>query len=140
MLKTSQKRYYDTATQTAETTTLTSNVVSYSLNRICRTSMTNFATSTDSIFDFGGFGFLFPESLIHSASVSKRSRIMEMSPSGGDTCSMSGEDSITNVLKRRRSEEHTSELQSHSDLVCRLLLEKKKNKEKMRKSGIVKHK
>src|SRR5476649_224432 len=26
-----------------------------------------------------------------------------------------------------RSEEHTSELQSHSDLVCRLLLEKKKN-------------
>src|SRR5438034_8140886 len=27
-----------------------------------------------------------------------------------------------------RSEEHTSELQSHSDLVCRLLLEKKKKK------------
>src|SRR5437588_951238 len=27
---------------------------------------------------------------------------------------------------RTRSEEHTSELQSHSDLVCRLLLEKKK--------------
>src|SRR5438034_10916012 len=27
----------------------------------------------------------------------------------------------------QRSEEHTSELQSHSDLVCRLLLEKKKN-------------
>src|SRR5260221_5011565 len=26
---------------------------------------------------------------------------------------------------RPRSEEHTSELQSHSDLVCRLLLEKK---------------
>src|SRR5260221_3848494 len=33
------------------------------------------------------------------------------------------------ALKRiaeQRSEEHTSELQSHSDLVCRLLLEKKK--------------
>src|SRR5476649_2980896 len=29
-----------------------------------------------------------------------------------------------------RSEEHTSELQSHSELVCRLLLEKKKQKEK----------
>src|SRR5438132_5625866 len=27
----------------------------------------------------------------------------------------------------RRSEEHTSELQSHSELVCRLLLEKKKH-------------
>src|SRR5260221_3160196 len=30
---------------------------------------------------------------------------------------------------RLRSEEHTSELQSHSDLVCRLLLEKKKKRE-----------
>src|SRR5690242_20838052 len=29
---------------------------------------------------------------------------------------------------RKRSEEHTSELQSHVNLVCRLLLEKKKNK------------
>src|SRR5436190_15587595 len=32
-----------------------------------------------------------------------------------------------------RSEEHTSELQSHSDLVCRLLLEKKKKKKKKHK-------
>src|SRR4051795_5279006 len=31
-----------------------------------------------------------------------------------------------------RSEEHTSELQSHSHLVCRLLLEKKKNTTKVR--------
>src|SRR5204862_7316301 len=31
---------------------------------------------------------------------------------------------------RRRSEEHTSELQSRRDLVCRLLLEKKKNNKK----------
>src|SRR5438034_1658446 len=31
-------------------------------------------------------------------------------------------------VRMPRSEEHTSELQSHSDLVCRLLLEKKKNK------------
>src|SRR5215218_9040131 len=30
------------------------------------------------------------------------------------------------ALNPKRSEEHTSELQSHSDLVCRLLLEKKK--------------
>src|SRR5437588_7791363 len=33
---------------------------------------------------------------------------------------------------RPRSEEHTSELQSHSDLVCRLLLEKKKKKQTKR--------
>src|SRR5438874_6518544 len=31
------------------------------------------------------------------------------------------------VRLRQRSEEHTSELQSRRDLVCRLLLEKKKN-------------
>src|SRR5260221_7301584 len=31
-------------------------------------------------------------------------------------------------VEQFRSEEHTSELQSHSDLVCRLLLEKKKKK------------
>src|SRR5436190_7902250 len=32
----------------------------------------------------------------------------------------------TSCCRCARSEEHTSELQSHSDLVCRLLLEKKK--------------
>src|SRR5206468_10995903 len=32
--------------------------------------------------------------------------------------------------RRPRSEEHTSELQSRSDLVCRLLLEKKKKKKR----------
>src|SRR5260221_4292334 len=34
-----------------------------------------------------------------------------------------------------RSEEHTSELQSHSDLVCRLLLEKKKK----HKEALIRH-
>src|SRR5947207_7555727 len=38
----------------------------------------------------------------------------------------------------RRSEEHTSELQSHSDLVCRLLLEKKKKKTKKPKEKATK--
>src|SRR5260370_4677228 len=33
---------------------------------------------------------------------------------------------LTTVTMPRRSEEHTSELQSHLNLVCRLLLEKKK--------------
>src|SRR5260221_10760703 len=35
-----------------------------------------------------------------------------------------------------RSEEHTFELQSHSDLVCRLLLEKKKIQDKQQKITI----
>src|SRR5688572_31317776 len=34
-----------------------------------------------------------------------------------------------NTVLRNRSEEHTSELQSQSNLVCRLLLEKKKERE-----------
>src|SRR6266851_2080777 len=38
---------------------------------------------------------------------------------------------------RARSEEHTSELQSHHDLVCRLLLEKKK-KTKYTKFDVIK--
>src|SRR5438034_8707318 len=39
---------------------------------------------------------------------------------------------VDNVVNR--SEEHTSELQSHSDLVCRLLLEKKKKTQNTQKS------
>src|SRR5947207_8066120 len=38
---------------------------------------------------------------------------------------------IVATWRPHRSEEHTSELQSHSDLVCRLLLEKKKKIERL---------
>src|SRR5260370_25296953 len=38
---------------------------------------------------------------------------------------------IARFAEWQRSEEHTSELQSHLNLVCRLLLEKKKKKKKM---------
>src|SRR5947207_6920136 len=44
----------------------------------------------------------------------------------GNPASMFGE-FVDSVVAWYRSEEHTSELQSHSDLVCRLLLEKKKD-------------
>src|SRR5688572_32214264 len=36
-------------------------------------------------------------------------------------------DAVLGCRRRHRSEEHTSELQSQSNLVCRLLLEKKNN-------------
>src|SRR2546427_950202 len=39
-----------------------------------------------------------------------------------------GPDGMKTLSERMRSEEHTSELQSQSNLVCRLLLEKKNNK------------
>src|SRR3989440_2962741 len=42
-------------------------------------------------------------------------------------CQPTGTTSESCPSRNPRSEEHTSELQSRSDLVCRLLLEKKKN-------------
>src|SRR5260221_8208832 len=48
-----------------------------------------------------------------------------------------GKTTLMNILygliHPERSEEHTSELQSHSDLVCRLLLEKKKRHPRIRR-------
>src|SRR2546430_9216007 len=46
--------------------------------------------------------------------------------SGRDAIRADSDDGVFQYL--RRSEEHTSELQSQSNLVCRLLLEKKKKK------------
>src|SRR5476649_1658022 len=54
------------------------------------------------------------------------------------SCSVSGRSRRTNPRRIfRRSEEHTSELQSHSDLVCRLLLEKKKSKNSIFEHSII---
>src|SRR5437588_7240773 len=58
--------------------------------------------------------------------------VVEVDAEGPKKKEAGNQDERQNVFSlglRRRSEEHTSELQSHSDLVCRLLLEKKKNKE-----------
>src|SRR5438034_3229803 len=44
----------------------------------------------------------------------------------GATVTWTNHDKVPHLVTTARSEEHTSELQSHSDLVCRLLLEKKK--------------
>src|SRR2546425_4705502 len=58
--------------------------------------------------------------LAFSANDTGRSEIYVQRFQGGDAPKLAGE--------RRRSEEHTSELQSLAYLVCRLLLEKKKKK------------
>src|SRR5260370_21422045 len=50
---------------------------------------------------------------------------------GGDSIAVSHEKRQSSLRRRSaRSEEHTSELQSHLNLVCRLLLEKKKKQNK----------
>src|SRR3989475_1217962 len=46
---------------------------------------------------------------------------------------------IPQLRSRYRSEEHTSELQSQSNLVCRLLLEKKKKKNHTRSNSMIKN-
>src|SRR5947207_7550654 len=56
----------------------------------------------------------------------------EMSESAMEAAQASASDTLDDgeLGDDERSEEHTSELQSHSDLVCRLLLEKKNNDKK----------
>src|SRR5947207_10191359 len=62
-----------------------------------------------------------------AAHVSVGPRVESLAPAVGRHDARLGE--IDRQRRRQdRSEEHTSELQSHSDLVCRLLLEKKKTK------------
>src|SRR5438067_9416741 len=61
---------------------------------------------------------LFPYTTLFRSTKPKRTRPTSISPRATRPSS---------PLMVRRSEEHTSELQSRFDLVCRLLLEKKKN-------------
>src|SRR5438034_7204411 len=62
----------------------------------------------------------------------------QVTPKSNEARTMTGRSARASVIKTHhglvkeaavvlRSEEHTSELQSHSELVCRLLLEKKKD-------------
>src|SRR2546430_5079132 len=55
--------------------------------------------------------------------------------SGTYTLTVPADKAKGQTVTLRRSEEHTSELQSQSNLVCRLLLEKKKKKREMNEGG-----
>src|SRR5438132_3985503 len=76
---------------------------------------------------------LFPyTTLFRSLSPGRQRRLGYFAPAAVETLlreHLTARQNREGILARRemRSEEHTSELQSHSDLVCRLLLEKKKN-------------
>src|SRR5260221_5021721 len=71
---------------------------------------------------------LFPYTTLFRSALSNRDELS--SPLLPKTKIYPVEDAECIQLSRNdyRSEEHTSELQSHSDLVCRLLLEKKNNR------------
>src|SRR5688572_32583086 len=64
---------------------------------------------------------LFPYTTLFRSSTARRA--------GSARCVLAWSHALT-PCQHARSEEHTSELQSQSNLVCRLLLEKKKKKKK----------
>src|SRR5260370_23262446 len=63
------------------------------------------------------------QNLRESSRCRKRSRVWSACP--GKKATASSDPEAQDRDSRSRSEEHTSELQSHLNLVCRLLLEKK---------------
>src|SRR5215204_2671686 len=85
----------------------------------CRRPSAN--TATTSLHRSSPWFFAFAARLPtpESISTSWTARATSGWPTSSNACSAAPE---------ARAEEHTSELQSHSDLVCRLLLEKKKKK------------
>src|SRR5256885_10099149 len=64
---------------------------------------------------------------LHDALPISHQRPSSCPPEGCTQVEVRGEARWTSWVECRRSEEHTSELQSPCNLVCRLLLEKKKN-------------
>src|SRR5438132_2122656 len=66
---------------------------------------------------------LFPYTTLFRSNATRRGDDERTSPSRRATTER--RPSAPTTMRALRSEEHTSELQSHSDLVCRLLLEKK---------------
>src|SRR2546421_6343460 len=70
---------------------------------------------------------LFPyTTLFRSDGVFKERKQRSLRGMASECCHLGFHSFLANLDNCRRSEEHTSELQSRSDLVCRLLLEKKK--------------
>src|SRR3989475_7907367 len=71
---------------------------------------------------------LFPYTTLFRSPTGYRARILASLAAGSppDVFRLD-QDDVPALASRGRSEEHTSELQSQSNLVCRLLLEKKKS-------------
>src|SRR5438477_3031302 len=71
--------------------------------------------------------------LLHRARCEERDHLVEVDVDHGAHVRAQSQDlAVELVADAGRSEEHTSELQSHVNLVCRLLLEKKNKARKIR--------
>src|SRR5260370_27175665 len=87
------------------------------IRRPPRSTLFPYTTLFRSLFDRAGIEFFVEHAGLNDRG--KRSR-------GHRVCGENTQIEIHSALEVHRSEEHTSELQSHLNLVCRLLLEKKK--------------
>src|SRR2546430_13041098 len=74
---------------------------------------------------------LFRSEKSHDADLTEKGRNF-LSPKDPDAFVLPDLTLVFHDIDARRSEEHTSELQSQSNLVCRLLLEKKKKDHRSR--------
>src|SRR2546425_9053520 len=72
-----------------------------------------------------------PRSTLFPYTTLFRSRVQRQPVLGGAVQDAEVPTGVPGPVRERRSEEHTSELQSLAYLVCRLLLEKKKKKERI---------
>src|SRR2546430_3192142 len=91
----------------------------------------------DEVMSYGGIAEADVRDLIHGCIFTRGPKDLKNTAvfvGGADIAA--GEQLLAAATKAMRSEEHTSELQSQSNLVCRLLLEKKKNKTALTKSRI----
>src|SRR6266851_7411403 len=75
-----------------------------------------------------------PRSTLFPYTTLFRSHVVEQPAAGFEDVVQGARVLLDALLPHVRSEEHTSELQSHHDLVCRLLLEKKKKNKKNTKN------
>src|SRR2546430_11953681 len=83
-----------------------------------RSDLTDSAAARDLIHGYRPGAVFLPAAMTHVDRA-------ELHPAGCRAVNVEG---TTTVAQAVRSEEHTSELQSQSNLVCRLLLEKKKTR------------
>src|SRR5260370_4693756 len=90
------------------------------IRRPPRSTLFPYTTLFRSLLNEQPMGFYAPDSLVHEAEL-RGIAIRRLDVNVSDV-----ECTVEDGGVRLRSEEHTSELQSHLNLVCRLLLEKKK--------------
>src|SRR2546430_5399713 len=85
------------------------------------------SASGTAIVGLGNQGFMFCQPWRHGWSFLGLLTTLTLGAGGTGRETLRVGSRVRVVRRPKRSEEHTSELQSQSNLVCRLLLEKKKN-------------